>query len=394
MGATYPLRKWSIPKAITMPDMITTVVLFGILQGLMVIYVFSRKERIKEHKFLLWFIGALLFVQLHSFLARSGLMAHTLFLMNTNVPLMLLFGPILYFYTRQLQGRNHGSLLTTFIHCLPFVFYTIYSFNFFLQAPEFKFNAFAELAGLQVPEQSYEQHFPSDPWGIQGWVVVELISAHLVVYSLVSILTSVKSSDGANKLLESKRQWAIFTSAILLLGGIVLFLSEGGVINGEVFFKSPLANFSGDMFSTVALYATTFYLLTKPQFLFAKNGKYEKSSLSTEYKAEKLQVIKSAIEDNKLFMRTDFSLDLLAQATGITKHHISQIINEELKQSFFELTNDYRIEEAKKVLANAEFIKMEVLAYDLGYRSKSSFFSAFKKATSLTPAKYLETIAI
>ena len=98
------------------------------------------------------------------------------------------------------------------------------------------------------------------------------------------------------------------------------------------------------------------------------------------------------IEGEKLYLNPAFSLELISQRSNVSKHHISQIINEELGCTFFELTNNFRIEEAKRVLENVDYIKLEQLALELGYRSKSSFYSAFKKATQHTPSNYINSI--
>lgn len=375
-----------------MTNILTIVVLFGLLQGLMLLYVFSRKTRIQRHRYFLFFIVALLFVQTHSFLVRSGWMEDLLFMMNTNVPVIFLFGPLLYFNTRQLlEQRTRRSMLITVLHLLPFLLYTAYSFNFFLQDVNFKFNAYNELASLEAPMKPFVQHFESDPWDIQGWVVVEIVCLHVIIYAISSILLVLRSKPNFKRS-SSVRSWSLFLNLVLLVGGLILFLSEGGIINGHVFFESPLARFSGDLFSTVALYVTTFYLLARPHFLNEKSNKYEKSTLLSDYKEDKLEKIVHAFEVEKLFKNSDFSLDLLSKSVGLSKHHISQIINEELKCSFSELTNSYRIEEAKRMLENSGFVKMEALAYDLGYRSKTSFFNAFKHRTSLTPANYRKAI--
>ncbi|WP_158259051.1 helix-turn-helix domain-containing protein [Flagellimonas meridianipacifica] len=95
------------------------------------------------------------------------------------------------------------------------------------------------------------------------------------------------------------------------------------------------------------------------------------------------------IETEKLYLNEDFSLKMLSEKSGLSTHNISQILNEELQVGFITLTNSYRIEEAKRRLLGDEFnLKMEQLAYDLGYKSKSTFFSAFKKETNSTPSNY------
>lgn len=375
-------------------DWITMAVLFGFLQGILVIFVFVNKQRFHQHRYLVFFFAVLLLVQGYSFLLRSGLMIDLLFLLNSNVPFILLFGPLIYLYTVQTLGykvtRNELS-----IHIAPFIFYLAYSFNFFLQDSSFKHNILVEMLHLDLPMRDFAKTFPSDPWNIQGWVVVEFLTIHLVGYTLFSLLKIYNSSNQPmTKQVKSQVHWVKFLNTVLLLGGLVLFLSEGGIVNGRLFFESPFPNFSGDLFSTAAMYSTSAYLIRKPNFLNVNGIKYGNSSLSKSFMKEKLAVLKCAIETNQLYLDSNFSLDLLSLKTGLSKHHISQIINEELGCSFFDLTNNYRVEEAKKLLLESDYIKMEQLAYQLGYRSKSSFFNAFKKATKLTPSKYLEIVTV
>ncbi|MEO0723125.1 MAG: helix-turn-helix domain-containing protein, partial [Bacteroidota bacterium] len=65
-------------------------------------------------------------------------------------------------------------------------------------------------------------------------------------------------------------------------------------------------------------------------------------------------------------------------------------INLELGLKFYELTNHYRIEAAKQHLqaTTDKSLSMEQLAYQLGYKSKSTFYNAFKKAEGMTPRQY------
>ena len=365
---------------------LSVVILFGILQGIIIFLFFLLQKRFKEHQYVLYFIAALLFVQLHAFLVRSGAMSQVHFLLNSNTPFIFLFGPLIYFYSRNLLGTP-VELKNKIIHLLPFLFYFGYSFNFFLQGSAFKLYVLADMLRVSYQPANFQLEFPIDPWNIQGWVVVEILSLHLIVYSIAT-LRSIWAPGLGLKVSKSRAHWITFLNFLIALGGFVMFLSEGGVINGRIFLESPLPSFSSDLMGTFGMYAVTCYLLTDPEFLKQSIRKYRKSSLSKEFMKGKLSVIRKVIEQEKLFLQTDFSLDLLAQKTGISKHHISQIINSELDCNFFDLTNQYRIEEAKHLLKGTQYIKMEQLAYELGYRSKSSFYNAFKKATNLTPARY------
>ena len=76
-------------------------------------------------------------------------------------------------------------------------------------------------------------------------------------------------------------------------------------------------------------------------------------------------------------------------ATAPMPHHVSQVNYEKLNKSFFELLGSYRIEEAKKLLSEKSTHKnvMEIL-YEVGFNSKSSFNTAFKKYTLKTPSEF------
>jgi AraC-like DNA-binding protein len=362
--------------------------LFGILQGILIISFFTYKRLISDHKYLVYFIAVIIFVQLHSFLIQSEAIFNVLILFNTNIPFILLFGPLLFLYSKSLLGAP-VSISQRLLHFLPFIFYFGYSFTFFLQDPAFKFNILNSMLQLDLPSIPFNESTVFDPWNIQGWVVVEILSLHLVAYGCLSLFNLKNQNaleSGIDRLL-----WLKFLNGILIIVGVILFLSEGGVVNGKVLFNSPFPKFSTDLFGTFVMYATTLYLLIKPEFIKSQTAKYSKSALSEEFMKSKMVFIRSVIENDKLFTDPAFSLDLLAQKTSLSKNHISQIINSELNCNFFDLTNQYRIEEAKRILKEPEFLKMEQLAYQLGYKSKSAFFNAFKRATTLTPSKYRES---
>jgi YesN/AraC family two-component response regulator len=82
----------------------------------------------------------------------------------------------------------------------------------------------------------------------------------------------------------------------------------------------------------------------------------------------------------------------LAAGLRVSVHQLSQVINEGLGKSFFEMLAEYRIIAAKDILAVQKHIKIEEIAEMVGYSSKSSFNTAFKKITGLTPSEYRSTL--
>jgi AraC-like DNA-binding protein len=92
----------------------------------------------------------------------------------------------------------------------------------------------------------------------------------------------------------------------------------------------------------------------------------------------------------KPFLNDSFSLPGLAKMLAVSPHHLSQILNEKLGQSFFDYTASYRIKEAQQLLLAPEHahIKIEEIAGMVGYNSKSAFNTSFKKIVGLTPSQY------
>ncbi|WP_076413276.1 AraC family transcriptional regulator [Shewanella sp. UCD-KL12] len=95
-----------------------------------------------------------------------------------------------------------------------------------------------------------------------------------------------------------------------------------------------------------------------------------------------LRLMESGIyKDSKL------SLGKLASQLQVSTHHLSQIINQQTQGNYFDLLNEYRIESAKQLLIDGKLSVIDI-AYEVGYNSKSSFYSEFKRRTDMTPNKF------
>ena len=89
------------------------------------------------------------------------------------------------------------------------------------------------------------------------------------------------------------------------------------------------------------------------------------------------------------YLNPKASINGLSQIVGFSSNYVSQVINQKLGISFPELLTKHRIEKAKEILSdNSRNVKIEEIAYSLGYNSKSTFHSAFKRITGKTPAEY------
>ena len=94
--------------------------------------------------------------------------------------------------------------------------------------------------------------------------------------------------------------------------------------------------------------------------------------------------------DEEPFLDASLTLNSLAKGTGISSRELSILINHHLNKHFFDFVNEYRIEKAMQLLTDPErkeYTILEIL-YEVGFNSKSSFNTAFKKYTGKTPTDF------
>lgn len=127
-----------------------------------------------------------------------------------------------------------------------------------------------------------------------------------------------------------------------------------------------------------------------------KQDKYEKTGLSEAFSQELKEKLEDLMVTQKLFLNHELRLDDIATMLNISRHHASQVINENFKMSFYDYINTYRIEEAKKKLCN-NFKKssesISDIAYQCGFNNRVSFYKAFKKRTKITPKEFIQNVA-
>lgn len=120
-----------------------------------------------------------------------------------------------------------------------------------------------------------------------------------------------------------------------------------------------------------------------------ENQKYQNSSL----KAEEAQRVKDKLLElmlhKKPYLDNQLKIQHLASVLQISTHHLSQVMNELLGYKFSDFINLYRIEEAKKLLADPAYdAKIISIAFDVGFNNKATFNSVFKKITGMSPSEY------
>jgi AraC-like DNA-binding protein len=124
----------------------------------------------------------------------------------------------------------------------------------------------------------------------------------------------------------------------------------------------------------------------------SSTGKYRSSGLK-ESEAEKyLTHLLKIMKEEKPYLNGELSINDLTVRMGISRHYLTQILNEKLGKNFYTFVNEYRVQEVIKMMKDPRYDHYTLLAlgFEAGFNSKSSFNNIFKNFTGMTPSEYRE----
>ena len=142
------------------------------------------------------------------------------------------------------------------------------------------------------------------------------------------------------------------------------------------------------------IYKTPRVLQEEPENSENQETRYSRSSLNEKQIEELTTTVFQYLKNKKPYLNPDFSLQMMAEDLNISRHKLSEAINNGQKKNFYKLINEFRVEEVKEMLVNQAFSYYTVLGIGLecGFNSKTSFNRIFKEETGLTPTEYKRTI--
>ncbi|MGI9488421.1 MAG: helix-turn-helix transcriptional regulator [Geminicoccaceae bacterium] len=95
-----------------------------------------------------------------------------------------------------------------------------------------------------------------------------------------------------------------------------------------------------------------------------------------------------AMDEQQLYRDPTLTLRQLSDSTQISVHRISEVLNQHMGTNFYDFVNSWRIEEAKLLLQKDKKRSVLDIAMDVGFNSKSTFYSAFNKLVDESPAAF------
>ncbi|GJM31606.1 MAG: hypothetical protein DHS20C18_06070 [Saprospiraceae bacterium] len=151
-----------------------------------------------------------------------------------------------------------------------------------------------------------------------------------------------------------------------------------------------LGYIGGAFLYTIAILTIGYIMLTNKGSIAFFRTKYETSSLSSRTAKEIRKRLEIYMQTQQPFIDPELTLQTLAQQLSVHPHHLSRVINQELKMSFTDYINSFRLEVSAKRLRDPNFdhLKISALAYESGFNSVPTFNTLFKKVYKMTPSEY------
>ena len=377
-------------------NFIAAVIFIGVFLGFFLSYFFIRKSwRLSSPNLIMgFFILAMTLAMFEGWLNYTRLIFKFLWATNFAEPANFAMAPLLYLFA--ISQFEKVKSATYWLHFVPFIIWSVYCIFFFIQPDVFKFNSNIDVMQLDIPFMTAPQLISDDPLGIRNYVN-ELTGASFIIYNVLTVrLLITKSKELDQNLWKTRNQTlsSLRNSLYHFLAIIAIFITV------KMIFKNDVGDYFIFLYLSLMLFMTAVQVMNKSTyynevstFLEGPILKYQKSSLEEGNKTVILEAINNQMQNEKYFIKSTASLSGLSKTIHQSSHHVSQVINEKLNQSFFELLASYRVEEAKTILKSdiGKKLTIEEIAERVGYNSKSAFNTAFKKFASQTPSQFRDS---
>lgn len=317
----------------------------GLAQGLFLsFYVFSLKNGNKKKHF---FLGLFL-LGLTIRIGKSVLNYYTPlenWQNNIGISGILIASPALWLYGVTLFGKNKVVLSKVYIHFVPFII-----FLFFIPF---------------IPRNGSFESFWN--YGIAVF--------HLLFYLIASWIYLYKQKSKVNINLFKWYQR-------ILIGTTFIWIHYVGNLLDFTYYY-----IRGPIFYSFLIYAFSYLFLHQHRLQLQK---YSSSQLDKKSSQSLYEQIKELFENEKVYLNDKVQLSTIAEKLQVKSREISQAINENTDQNFYDFVNQHRIENAKILLKDSTYKneKIATIAYESGFGNVTSFNIAFKKKTGTTPSAY------
>ena len=314
---------------------------------------------------------------------RTGLVHYIPQFFGFPFGMMFLFGPLFYFYSKSVIDNTFRWKKKYWLHFIPYLLQLLYNIPFLAAGKPF---------WLEFVNTFLSGNLPI---GLTEKVILAAQDVQMLIYLILISrwLRAAKNKYGNAQYvvsITSRLKWLTalmycFALFFITVFSLYIFVLAKGKYD-------PVTNYIYTLVTSGIIYFIAYKLVLNPELIspgFAQKYKAYMQFIGDD--GEKyLQKLRALMDDTKIFTDPDLKLALLGEKLGLPSHQVSKLINEKFGKSFNDYVNEYRVREFISRIGQAQNQSYTIygIALDVGFNSKSSFNTAFKKITGKTPSDY------
>lgn len=369
-----------------METVLNFLLISGIVINTIIIWLLTKtnKSALPQKILIALFIG-IIFLLVHFYSILNKIKFLYILTFNIQDVITLLVGPLLYIYVKSLFFEDKELIKKNRIHfILPIIYLVFYSIPILV----FSFFKIKLIPFVEKLININDFIFVIEDFYLLAYLILTLILLNKYNKAAKSIYSNLK---------DKELRWVkymLFGTILVSIIDIFTYIYDFFYVNSEID-----SAFITVIFVVILLYFLGYYGIKQsailvPEFLLnpVKNSKSSGSLINME--ATKVNHFVSKINEvlikDKLFLDEDLTLHKLAIAISLSDKKLSAIINQEMDTSFYDLINSYRIAEFKRRIISKKYNNLTLLgiAYDCGFKSKSTFNRLFKLKNGISPSEF------
>ncbi len=228
----------------------------------------------------------------------------------------------------------------------------------------------------------------------------ELLLADLLAI-VVNIVMLVKCFRFKKSIEESPSKRHVFTAfqIIMLIVNVLWFIVLLSAV--EVMPSSFQLGFN-EVFLIMSglIFLFGYYVMARGEVFdwneVTNKNRYEKVNFDEkEIQSIGEQIVK-CLRHEQPYLNPEFKLSDLEKQLSVDRFKLSYTLNNHLKMNFKKLVNTYRVERFLELMESKELQHFNIagIAEESGFKSKSTFYKAFKEIKGLTPKEYFNSTEI
>lgn len=294
------------------------------------------------------------------------------------VNFLLIFGcpPFFYLIIKRILDENYQPDYKNPVHYIPLLFSIVVLIYFYSQPSEIHNNHLRSMLNDNNP------------------LIIEILNIAFMLQSATYTALAYRAIYliRKSKIKNDNAEWLWRFINFLVIASLLLFSAV------------VLAPTTTVVLLFISVISHVYYLALIVDLIKFKNNEASKlftklnlksgNSFIFEEKESAINIankIDVAIHKDKVFTNKSLTVNDFAIHCNLPQYIISQFLINYYSKSFNEFINDFRVEEAIRILNSTEKLKysIEIVGQICGFNSRSAFYNAFKRYTGYTPRQYL-----